>query len=816
MDGVDLTVLLLLHDTTNYITDRHLSRVSHREQAAPLLKSLSQTEQSPTTPLSPVTFQVEGHHCLRRGTYHEFQLRVLYLLCSIDLSTFHELMLHTAPEDIVLGPPKTSFASASSSRTTIQPPDSTDRHTVDNTGNETSRDGRFNFRDRFFKERDKGDREGDRQREHRSGTLPSRRGGREGAEHWTGVKPREAAGQEEVDHRTRRNGENGLMERDLERDSSHRPPKESNVAQWDTERVAEGVDQNQRRHAPGRSRNEPSWFKDDDTSNDKDSRTGRNNTRGRDWREKDRDRGSYHAADRDWARGGKVEQDPEWMGSPESEEKKQSHTQEDFERWKERMKASSTPAEGKASSRPEQPIGRHSSTSELSKPEPVSKNDTPLVMDRSLDKFFGLWNDPKPRNEAAQEENTGDTVRKEPLKTNTSKPSRFVGFFNPQPESSGTQFEASAPSSNPAAVAQDSSNEDKEGFQRILQMLGGANPGPSKSTPQMNSSQHPKQLNLKDHPSRPYAPDRPPSSGWANEPQTTTHIDASMSSVKPMGLESLLGPQSPREGPPQNRDSEFLLKLMQQSRTTTAPGQTHQYSQRTLPGNAPGILPFPEIMNRQPDVPPRRRPSGPQPGLYDDSLLSDMQRGEQASTRELPRRKGTGGNPPVFFDNVSQATYLRRQPQNNAQKGATPAFGLTRPPGLDQMPTPWPTQSSAPQQQSHIAPPPGFQNTSRAPNIFPPGLIPNVINTPIVNDRMQYPRVSGTGPIAQGMPPPGLMAINGPPPGFPPLPFNSEGMMGMPALNPYSGLQRQHFELYGDGANLGPDGRGVPQGHFKR
>jgi hypothetical protein len=46
------------------------------------------------------------------------------------------------------------------------------------------------------------------------------------------------------------------------------------------------------------------------------------------------------------------------MSSPEREEKKQSHTQEDFERWKERMKASTAPTEDKPNHKAEQQIGR--------------------------------------------------------------------------------------------------------------------------------------------------------------------------------------------------------------------------------------------------------------------------------------------------------------------------------------------------------------------------------------------------------------------------------------------------------------------------
>ena len=170
----------------------------------------------------------------------------------------------------------------------------------------------------------------------------------------------------------------------------------------------------------------------------------------------------------------------------------------------------------------------------------------------------------------------------------------------------------------------------------------------------------------------------------------------------------------------------------------------------------------------------------------------------------------------MYFDDASMAPSSRRQAQSNAQKGAQSAFGLPRPPGLDQMPSIWPSQSAASQQQSHMAPPPGFQNHSRGPNVFPPGLIPNPANPSVLNERGQYPRVNGTGQMNLGMPPPGLMGINGPPPGFPPLAFNPDGMMGMPGPNHYGAPQRPPFDFYGDGGPLGPNGRGAPQGQFKR
>lgn len=709
----------------------------------------------------------------------------------------------------MLGPPKTSFASASVSRNQSQPLDPTDRHTTNSHGDDASRNDRFNFRERFLKDRERGDREGDRPREQRSGLLQSRRGLKEDGDSWKGGRMRKAGGQDEGDYGTRRIGEDEFPDREQERDGRHRPQKDHDLPQWDTERAAEVG-----RQGFSRNRTEAPWSRDEEAPNGRDHKNSRDNTRGRDWRDKDKDRGNFHVGDREWTRGGKVEQDPEWMGSLEGEEKKQSHTQEDFERWKERMKASSTPAEDKASARREEQIGRHGSTSGASKVEPSPKEDAPLVMDATLDKFFSLWGDPKTDSQAMHEESFGGIARKDSAKAIAPKSSRFVGFFNPQPETPNL-IETTAPPAKPPTVSQDSSNEDKEGFQRILQMLGGTNPISGRITPQTNSSQAPPP-ETRDQQSRLFTSKQPPGRRPDNEQHAMAQDSNSRSSLKGTVLESLLGAQSPPEGLMQNRDSEFILKLMQQSRIGGVPSQPQQYPRRSLPGNAPGLLPFPELMGRPQDVSQKKMPTGPPSGMFNDPLLVDMQRAEQGSTRELPKRKVTGGHSPMHFDDASMAPSSRRQAQSNAQKGAPSAFGLPRPPGLDQMPSIWPSQSAAPQQQSHVAPPPGFQNPSRGPNLFPPGLIPNLANPSVLNERGQYPRVSGTGQMNLGMPPPGLMGVNGPPPGFPPLSFNPDGMMGMPGPNHYGGPQRPPFDFYGDGGPLGPNGRGAPQGQFKR
>lgn len=720
----------------------------------------------------------------------------------------------TAPEDIVLGPPKTSFASASASRTSSQPLEPPERSTFNGNGDQVLRSERYNVREKFFRERDRGDREVDRQREQRSGIHQNRRGAKEEGDSWTSVRPRKSFGQDDDDRGARGTGnEDNHTDRNPGGYARARPQKELDASQRESEHAVEG-DQTQRRRGLGRNHSESTWFKDDDGPNGKESRPARDSTRVRDWR--DKDRGGHHVGDRDWARGGKVEQDPEWMDSPEREEKKQSHTQEDFERWKERMKASAAPAEEKFNHEAEQQIAQHGSISELANIDPPSKVDTPLIMDSSFDRFFGLWDQSKAENEANPGGPAGGVARKEAWKNNVSKPSRFVGFFNPEPEVPKRQPESLGPPVLPSGLTQDSSNDDREGFQRILQMLGGANPNSGKSTPQINTAQQPKPPDPIDQSSRLPIPDHLSRSDGSSEPQVSTQTTESLESRRSVGLESLLGPYSPREGQPQNRDSEFLLKLMQQSRASTVSAQAPQQSQRTYPGNAPGLLSFPELISRPQEFFKQKGPSGPVPGLFEDSLAADMQRLEQGSQRELPRRRGTGGQPQLFYDDASTVASQRRQPLNNIQKGVPPAFGLPRPPGLDQIQSGWSSQHSAPQQQGHVAPPPGFQSTSRGSNAFPPGLIPNITNAAISGDRGWYGRPGGPGQINQGMPPPGFMGMNGPPPGFSPLPFNPDGSMGMPGPNQYVGPQRPQFDLYGDVGAVGPNGRTAPQGQYKR
>src|ERR1700722_8218495 len=153
--------------------------------------------------------------------------------------------------------------------------------------------------------------------------MNGRRGTREDGEGWTSVKSRKSLGQEDGD-RGHRNGE-----RDKDR--------------YQKDGDVDNTESASRRIGIGRGRFDQSWNREE--SGAKDGEGTKTGARGQGWRDRERDRDRDR--DREWNRGGRIEEDPEWMDSPTKTEKKQAHTQEDFQRWKERMKAGATPAEEK-------------------------------------------------------------------------------------------------------------------------------------------------------------------------------------------------------------------------------------------------------------------------------------------------------------------------------------------------------------------------------------------------------------------------------------------------------------------------------------
>ncbi|KZF23291.1 hypothetical protein L228DRAFT_237872 [Xylona heveae TC161] len=740
------------------------------------------------------------------------------------------------PDDIVLGPPKTSFASATSMRNFGKSTDSPERSLIASIDDDTPRNDRYNLREKFFKEREKLDRDNEKPpRELRSGFSNNRRVAREDGDNWSGLGRSRGLGQEDTERFSRRNGE-----RDREGSTPFRERGPRQHEGYGKDRDDADREHQPRRTGFGRGRNEPSWFKDDNAQGTRDKEGIKESVRDREWRDRDR------RDDREWIKGTRVdradraEHNPEWMETSTPFEKKQTHTQEDLQKWKERMKASAA----SATSTPKEEVEQQSILPErpasgLVKGD-IAKPDSPIIMDNSFDKFLGLWNEPTKRAESASSESSPALAKKE---TKGGKASRFTSFFAPQDDVPYRASEQPSLAASPSVQKDESSSEDKQAFQRILQMLGGSSINSGTSTP------HGPPPGPADDSSQPLSasavsPTRPP----PGLQSLFSHSRQSSGAINPKGA----GSQPSRGSTPANKDSEFLLKLMQQSRSPPAVSEQSPPAFRGVGvGGPPQPLDLQGAQRPMDDVAKSSKSPGGFPLPLFDQLQghhrpppppSSERRDINENVADGARKKGPPGPPPGFFDDPL-AGFARRPPIDSPQRGPSipPPPGLQRPPGLDNMPPQpnWQGNPLPPPQQG-IAPPPGFGiSAMRGPNPFPPsGIMPHPPppppNMPMFgNERGAGPVPvpvpvpgpgPGPGPANAGgplphpnMPPPplGFFGINGPlPPGFPPIPpYSPEGLMGLsgPAGLPAGNGRRPPFDMFADvGPAAGVNGRGAP------
>jgi hypothetical protein len=658
--------------------------------------------------------------------------------------------------------------------------------------------------ERPSKDREGGDKEHER-REGRQNGMSNRRVGREDREEWQNGRQRRNYEQEDGDQRARRVGD-----------------REKDRTRWDYKQAKDGLESEGdgdsrsagRRDGQGRARFEQPWFRGD-KSQEIEQKAGRN-----EWR---RDRGATRSEDWERDRYAKAEQDPEWMDSTEMEEPNQKHTQEDFQKWKERMKAGGTPAEEKANAIEEKQLGvvaklEPLKTDILSKP---ALKSTPEI-DAAMDKFFATFNE--------KSADAKSTEIKAPRK------GRFAALFSPPPDEQATPI-ATAPieSQEPKAATPHTSgmNEaDQAGFQRILQMLGQRS---NNTTPQDQSQPRPNpQPTAREHRREVPAQARSPEN--SGRPTELASRNSPLGNRASTGLETVLAPQSPtrEHGPrPQStssKDAELLLRLMQQPSPPHIQGPPTQPS-ATMPSvmrQTPGILQMPENRNR---------PSKPQnenmmqlpfmekpPGL-------DSARSEQQIPREVLQRRPTNGHAPSFFDEPFFNEHFRQTSQQqgvnpNQHRGQGIPIGMQRPPGFDQAPQAppgWPThhQMQAQHQHQHqqgpMAAPPGIPNpqhrgmnppfplTQQMPQQMSMGM-PPLGSIPTGQRQRKYTGDGGAS-FPPGMGPPGFMA-NGPPPGFPAMPHGLGTGGGQ--FDGGGGMSPRHLmDLYARNGGRGGPARGT-------
>ncbi|RFU26606.1 hypothetical protein B7463_g9741, partial [Scytalidium lignicola] len=722
------------------------------------------------------------------------------------------------PEDIILGPPKTSFMSATSTRNNGNTFDS-DRPPLRDAD---TRD-RFSYRGKGF------DGDSDRNRDGRSNLLrPKPNDGDQDSDGWSTVRSRKSFGAEGAERFNIRIGGDKSREDRRFRDKEDKDTKERPARGFDSysrenrdKEHEHGQDGSSRRNGIGRGRSEPSWFKDssDSPAMPRD-RTSNGDKYSRGWRERDRDerladRGNERG-DRRWDRDRehRQEKEPEWMDEP-AEEKSHGHTQEDFEKWKEAMAgkdgksgAGKTPQEDVPSKALPDLSGQASFFGlENPKVEPLLPIDT--GPDKFFVKFLGNKDESDPKSPG---EPLVDGLAKSKL---TSKASRFTSFFSPQEEAPRRQpeFISPPPMSNGLGALFSNSNSnpnnesaaEKEAFQALLKKLQRQSLGNTPSTPPAEVAQQPKPPGVDrianiPLPLEAYQQYRGPEvmdeqRSGAHIPQQQALQDllsqrnaaGSQPAIRPeQMLQELVGQRqnalsqsSIRSDQSQNRNrnTEFLMGLMQGSKNIPDPQRTEQL--------LPGLRLHKQVDSRQ---------------LQQQLLLEreqEIQREAQAQRDRSASQRQARPPPPGFFDEASFQRGPLAQPETNNRNPPQPTQILQRPPppGLEQLPPNWapPPAQLPPPQQRHIAPPPGLPGVPNRgmpmpQQMFPPGF-------PMQNFLPPEPPMGG--PPRNMQPPPGF--FTGPPPGF--LPPGMSGFQG-PEGMVFGGLF---------------DGRGPPpQGGFRR
>ncbi len=599
--------------------------------------------------------------------------------------------------------------------------------------------------------------------------MNSRRLGKDEREDWQNSRQRRHHDQEEADGRPKKSGD-----RDRPRWDKEPRDQEAGAETKPLSRDAPRRD--------GRGKFDQPWFRGDKVQDGGDGDT-RGPSKQHEWR---RDRGSGRGPE--WDRHSKAEQDPEWMDSTTTNEPRQAHTQEEFQRWKESMKAG-------AGGREKEPEKQETvPRPEIKKPEapPMPAFLEASEVESGMDKFFAFYGDRKTSRE------------QKPAEVKAQRKPRFAALFSPQPEDGPKrssfldQMEMPQASSLPAAptanTPMDANKADHEHFQRVLQMLAGRS---SNNTPQSANTFKPsKDTNNREELQKARAEPKSPLAELLLERDHEREEDRSRDRGS-VGINEFLGTRSsepqqraPREPTP-NRDANLLLRLMQQTRIAQDP-EPSQPSQPEAPGSTTELSQLPGSFSRQ--LPVERSNSNP-PTFFDDPAISQMQRPEHPPRREGQQRRPTNGPLPTFFDepffnNLRQAN---QQPMGSAEPGSQPRAptlppGMQRPPGFDHMNAPPPRWQSQPQRlqqqgphNNGMNPPPGILNlnarsmdSAYAPR---PPMPPNHITEP-PHQQMPPPGQQrqrkytgdncGPGyPLGMGpAPPPGFMNTP-PPPGFP-------------------------------------------------
>ncbi|KAJ9132542.1 Ribosome biogenesis protein Urb1 [Pleurostoma richardsiae] len=690
-----------------------------------------------------------------------------------------------SPEDIILGPPKTSFASASMRNTKPGENDRDDRTFRDPDGRD-----RFNFRSRA------GEPDNDRFREGRNSNFRRRPDADQDSDGWSTVKPRNKSfGQDGAERFQGRMGgggrykdDQGIRDRD-DRDNARDRPRRNFDSSARDSNVDEGVAP--RKNGLNRGRAEP-WFSKDAGQTDTSERPSQRERidRAKSWRDRDNaerpgdsrgDRGNERTYERRWDRDHhqRVEREPEWLDEP-AEEKTQGHTEEDFKKFMESMKAgrgAASKAEEKlAGSKAPAPVGIFDA------PEPKVK--TAPAVESGPDKFFAAFAGTSVLEMSSTViENKTESARPKMGKSS----SRFTSFFS-QGSDSRTQTEPPTPAavlpSNGNNQSGQQADSEKEAFQALLQKLQRQTLAASATPPGMSAFAAPPTSHelqqkgaISPEPYMQYGMDRPAPRHRPSQPS----------------VQEILAPRpmQPPSQPPSARPEQMLQELVGQRLHAPSQGAGRMdQNNSAINSNTEFLM---RLMRAAPEAPPLEQPlhqPQPQPQLLmrmpqpqKQAALPQMQDREPDFHRDRStsqRQMRSQGPAAIFEEQFHSPEGDSRPPQ------PTQILQRPPPPGLDhQMQPPWIAgggHGQMPPQRPMIPPPGLVGNPNRAgpmPAMFPPNFPPGVFPPPDA--------ISGPPPPPRNMqPPPGFFG-GPPPPGFIPPPGMGgfQGPEGLPFGAPF-------------------------------
>lgn len=692
--------------------------------------------------------------------------------------------MRTDPENIQLVPTRTTFSSANPARNATKGIDSADRPAL----RESESQSKLSYRTKI----DNGD---DRPR--RDMLRPTAGDGVD-PEGWMEVKPRKSFGTEGAERFTGRMG--GERHRDEKRfkDRDERDPKEKprGFENFSRDKDKNHEQDNNRRPANGRGRNEPSWFRETNDGpprpRERDTNTERFENRHKSWREKefdnrgDRDRGNQRWVDRDRDHDDHNRSVPEWAAeektsqiSPQDHYQKSQastkRTAEDMQKWKEEMHSKHKPAVSTPTVEEAiQPkVDEHPSFSDIQKPKSLA----PLDTGTNGDEFFRLWAGPK--NDAGLnskfEANTENVAKSAMSAAPGGKTSRFNKFFQQDEPSRKPEPQTAIPKPTSHGLENFNSNSqspsDREAMPHILAMLQ------SSGTPPANPMMQSKPPSQEKQPGTPFEgrdssqqnlPDR------HDEMRSNAHAYShnlhdlsaqreqagSQPTIRPEEMlhhlvnqrQHAISQSSFRSEQPRSEQTAFLMSLMRDAQAAPEPQRTEQI-----------------ILGHPPRQQPSRQIQLQQQLERDQELQVQRERGN-------PQRR-----PPGFFD---EPMYRGGPPPQHENPRPQPTHILARPPpGLEQMQQGWPGQPSSqhhPQQQFRPAAPPGLAGSVPRPMQMPQQILPP--GFPMAGNMNNFPPPEAlAGPRNMPFNP---AYFNGPPPpGFlPPAmsPFSAEGMPAFP------------------------------------